>query len=778
MADKTERLVVELEAKVDAFNRDLRATEQNHTRAVDRINGRLDKYQKTSRSAGRSSMAFAKSLGGVAASIGAVAAASQLLISSIQISRDFEQAVSNLGAITGATGEDLEFLAEASKQFGATTTLSASQAADAFRIVASAKPDLLGNADALARVTREAITLSEATGVDLASAANTLGNSLNQFSAGAESSGRFINVLAEGSRLGAASVAEVSESLKFSGVAADTAGLSFEETNAIIQKFSTVGIRGSEAGTALRAVLLALEKSTNKELRPSVVGLDKAMENLAKQELDTAGFAKMFGTEHSVAAQVLVKNRAEVSQLASDLTGTSAAYEQAAQRTDNFAGDTKALGSAFEGLQIEIGDMLVETLNLREGTQDLTQGIQDFISAGGGMEDIKQLFQDISDIVVDSVDFIGVYVDQWTKAFDGVGDGLMDLTGSFEEEINLIGDFLGKLFEFYQRTFLSIPSTLRAVFESAFNAIRLVITEAGLLLLGLVEQLQDLPLVGDTVRESMGESIAGIRELLEETAAADQAAIEGAFARAEATREAAFAEVEAKREAREEEREQREEEDEEELERQQEIQERLTEITSEGEKERQKAKGDTKETVIKTDKEEVDSAETKNKITLSDTLGRLEQETSAASSTSETIFKINQAASAAQTLISTPAAIMKAYEQLGPIAGSVAAVGIAAAGLQALNTIRGITLGGGGGGGGGGAGAVAATASGAQENATAAAGDPGTSAGIDASVQVSGTDGATASTLDFQAANTDELGEALVGWLNRSIKSGNVKLGN
>ena len=93
----------------------------------------------------------------------------------------FEQSVADLSAITGATGEDLKFYADAAREMGAVTTLSASEVADAFRLVASAKPDLLSNAEALKEVTAQAITLAEAAGISVPEAANTMASALNQF---------------------------------------------------------------------------------------------------------------------------------------------------------------------------------------------------------------------------------------------------------------------------------------------------------------------------------------------------------------------------------------------------------------------------------------------------------------------------------------------------------------------------------------------------------------------------------------------------------------------
>jgi hypothetical protein len=87
----------------------------------------------------------------------------------------FTKSISELSAITGATGKDLKFYEEQAALIGKTTTLSASQAADAFKLIASAKPDLLANKEALAAVTKEAVKLAEAAGIGLADAASTVG---------------------------------------------------------------------------------------------------------------------------------------------------------------------------------------------------------------------------------------------------------------------------------------------------------------------------------------------------------------------------------------------------------------------------------------------------------------------------------------------------------------------------------------------------------------------------------------------------------------------------
>ena len=309
-----------------------------------------------------------KLLGAAAAALGA----GNILTKIANDTRAFSSSISELSAITGATGKNLDFLREQSLEIGRTTTLSASQAAEAFKLIASAKPDLLESGEALASVTKEAVKLAEAARVDLASAANTVGTSLNQFGAGAEEAARFVNVLAAGSKLGASSIEDTSLALKNSGAAAAAAGVGFEEANAAIQVLAAGGLKASEAGTGLRNIILKLEADTDQRLRPSVVGLGTALENLAAQNLTVTEVTKKFGVEGVVTASTLLKNADATSILTTALTGTNIATEQAQINFDNLDGDLLALNSSLEGLSIALGS------NAEPNMRKLVQALTDF----------------------------------------------------------------------------------------------------------------------------------------------------------------------------------------------------------------------------------------------------------------------------------------------------------------------------------------------------------------------------------------------------------------
>lgn len=295
-----------------------------------------------------------KLLGGALAAIGAGNVLSKITSDTM----GFTKSVSELSAITGATGKDLEFYEKQAALIGSTTTLSASQAADAFKLIASAKPDLLANAEALAAVTKEAVTLAEAAGIGLADAANVVGVSLNQFGAEADQANRFVNVLAAGAKEGSSSITDTAQAMKNAGVAASLAGLSFEEANVGVQLLAKGGLFAAEAGTGFRQVLLKLENEADDKFKPSMVGLAGALENLSAEQMTLTELTDLFGAEAMKSAAVMIAGAGDARRLESAITDTSTATEMAETNFDNLTGDLLSLNSANEGLAISLGKKL------------------------------------------------------------------------------------------------------------------------------------------------------------------------------------------------------------------------------------------------------------------------------------------------------------------------------------------------------------------------------------------------------------------------------------
>lgn len=313
------------------------------------------------------------SISGMASRLAGLAGAGLSIGTIVNTSRQYGQALSDLQAITGATAAEMKALDLAAQEMGRTTEYSASQAAEALKLMASAKPELLKTSDGLQKATNSALILAQAAGTTLPDATKTLALSLNQYGASAQEADRYINVLAAGAKYGSSEITDTAAAIKNGGVAAAQAGVGFEQLNAAIQVLAEREVKGGEAGTALRNVILNLEKGTDKTLKPSVVGLSQALNTLAGKNLSTAQAVKLFGLENLSAASILVQNRSKLDELTASLTGTKTAHEQASIRVNNLNGDLLGLSSAFEGMVIKIGQS--SNGPLRSGIQVATEAL-------------------------------------------------------------------------------------------------------------------------------------------------------------------------------------------------------------------------------------------------------------------------------------------------------------------------------------------------------------------------------------------------------------------
>ncbi|MCF8965260.1 phage tail tape measure protein [Providencia rettgeri] len=316
---------------------------------------------------------LSKSINSVAGKLALISGTGLSLGAIINTTRQYSQSLSDLASITGATKEQMVLFDEAAQEMGRTTQFSAMQGAEAIKLMASAKPDLMKTSSGLIDVTKSALILAQASGTTLPDATRTLALSLNQFGASVADTDRYINVLAAGAKYGSSEVNETSEAIKKSGVAAANAKMSFEELNAAIQTLAEREVKGSDAGTALRNMILKLEASADKNLKPSVVGLGGALENLGKKNYSTTALTKLFGLENVNTAMILSQNAKKIKELTQALTGTDTAYEQAKERTNNLNGDLLGLSSAFEGMAIKVGQM--SSGPLRAGINTTTDAV-------------------------------------------------------------------------------------------------------------------------------------------------------------------------------------------------------------------------------------------------------------------------------------------------------------------------------------------------------------------------------------------------------------------
>jgi TP901 family phage tail tape measure protein len=316
---------------------------------------------------------------------------------SVKAAKEFDAALKNLSAITGAQGEDLKFYADNAKAVGKEMGLSAKEVVEAYKLIGSAKPELLQNKEALAALTKEAIILSQAAGEELPQAATELTDALNQFSAPASEASRYINALAAGSKEGAAEIPDITEALLKFGVAAKASNISIEESVALIETLAEKGQKGAEAGTALRNVLaklsapdtlpteaLAALKDAGVDinlLADSTKPLSERLNELAKIQGNASAITRVFGLENKNAAQILIENRGRVDELSKAVTGTSSAYEQAAKNTDTYEFKQKRMSATLEAFQISVGEKLLPILaDFIEGITEIIAGADPLIS--------------------------------------------------------------------------------------------------------------------------------------------------------------------------------------------------------------------------------------------------------------------------------------------------------------------------------------------------------------------------------------------------------------
>ena len=182
----------------------------------------------------------------------------------------------------------------------------------------------------------------------------------------ADQAARYVNVLAAGSKEGAADVSAQAASIKNAGVAAAGAGVSIEQLQGTIQMLAEKGLEAEPAGTALRKFFLVLQTGPD-EPNPKVVGLQTALENLNKKSLTAAQIQTMFGEEAYSAATILIDNADKVRQYTEAVTDTNIAMEQAAINSDTNEAKMAQYRNSIKEAGIELMERLNPSLSLFTG---------------------------------------------------------------------------------------------------------------------------------------------------------------------------------------------------------------------------------------------------------------------------------------------------------------------------------------------------------------------------------------------------------------------------
>lgn len=321
--------------------------------------------KKNTLSIGKLADGFNRFFGMIGAGVAALTGFTLAIRSLRDEKNKLEESQAGLKALTGLDDESISWLTGQAKILSTTMTKeglrvrqSANEILDAYMLIGSAKPELLGNKEALASVTEEAMRLQAAAkDITLNEAVDALTLSLNQYSEGADKAAQFTNVLAAGSQAGSANIASEAKAIRVAGVAAASANTSIEQTVGLIQTLAYRGIKDEIAGTGLKKFFLTLQTGSD-DTNPKIVGLTTALDNLQKKQMDAAAIKKMFGEEGYNVASVLISETAQVKEFTKAVTDTNIATEQAAINSNTAAAKLAQAKNELKLAGIELADRL------------------------------------------------------------------------------------------------------------------------------------------------------------------------------------------------------------------------------------------------------------------------------------------------------------------------------------------------------------------------------------------------------------------------------------
>ncbi len=328
-------------------------------------------------------------LGGTAGKIGLVAAAG--LGAVVLKAADFDQAMSKVQAATHETAGNMDRLREAAIKAGADTVFSATESAAAIEELAKAG---VSTSDVLGGGLDGSLALAAAGSLDVAEAAEIAASAMTQFKLEGSDVGHVADLLAAGAGKAQGSVQDLGMALSQGGLVAAQTGLSIEETTTALAAMASAGLVGSDAGTSLKTMLLALTPQSKKaadamaaigfsayDSQGQFVGLEAVAGQLQtamagmSEEQRNATMKVIFGNDAIRAANVLYEQGATgIDSWAGKVDDAGYAAETAAINMDNLKGDLEQLGGALETAFIGAG----------EGSQGplrkLTQGLTDAVN--------------------------------------------------------------------------------------------------------------------------------------------------------------------------------------------------------------------------------------------------------------------------------------------------------------------------------------------------------------------------------------------------------------
>lgn len=329
----------------------------------------------------------------------------------VGVAAKFESAMSEVAAISGASGDELQALTDKAQEMGATTKFSASESAAALKYMAMAGWDT----EAMLNGINGVMQLAAASGEDLASTSDIVTDAMTAFGLSADQSTRFADVLAQTANRSNTSVALMGETFKYVAPVAGALGYSIEDASVAIGLMANSGIKGSQAGTSLKNVLTNLAKPTDQvqsymdKLNISLTdsaGNVKPLNQLLNEmrdgfngltEAEKAEYAAGIAGKEGMSGLLAIVNssQADFDNLTEAINNSSGAAQNVADvMMDNLGGQLTILKSTLEGIAISFGNILLPAV------KKVVESLQNFLNWLNGLTDgQKQLVVTIATVV-------------------------------------------------------------------------------------------------------------------------------------------------------------------------------------------------------------------------------------------------------------------------------------------------------------------------------------------------------------------------------------------
>lgn len=308
----------------------------------------------------------------------------------IDIGKDYTAMMSEVQALSGATGSDLALLQNTAREYGATTVFSATEAAEALKYMSLAGWDAQQSSSALGGV----LSLAAASGMELGQASDMVTDYLSAFGMQAQDSAYFADMLAYAQANSNTSAAQLGEAYRNSAANLNAAGQDVETVTSMLEAMANQGYKGSEAGTALTAVMRDITNNMEdgaikigetsvavsdaqgnfRDLTDILLDVEKATNGMGEADR-AAALGATFTADSTKGLNLMLNEGVEnIARYEEALRGsTGAAEDMADTMNDNLNGDMANMNSAFEEMELQTFEAMEEPI--REGVQYLTNTI-------------------------------------------------------------------------------------------------------------------------------------------------------------------------------------------------------------------------------------------------------------------------------------------------------------------------------------------------------------------------------------------------------------------